>query len=407
MWLQKELVLPCGAVLKNRIAKSAMSENMSPTHHGPTEHIIHAYRRWALGGCGLVVTGNVMVDRNAIAEPGNVVVDDRSDFGLLQRWASAATHDGSHIWAQLNHPGRQAIGAANQEVRAPSPVKTSVKGLSFLFKRPKELSGDEIETLVERFGDTAGILKDAGFTGVQIHGAHGYLVSQFLSPLTNRRQDGWGGSLANRSRFVLDVYRNIRSKVGPDFPVGIKINSADFQRGGFSEEDSAQVVQWLDAEGIDLVEISGGTYERPAMTGALQKESTEEREAYFLAYADRVRSSLKAPLMLTGGFRTVEVMSRAVAEGSTDVVGLARPFALHPDLANRILRGDLSRVEMPSVKTGIRAVDDSGFVDIKWHEIQIHRVGRGESPDPGIPGRAVLRHELSTAVKFFKSRLPF
>ena len=407
MWLQKELVLPCSAVLKNRIAKSAMSENMSPRHHGPTEHLINAYRQWARGGAGLVVTGNIMVDRNALAEPGNVVVDDRSDFELLQRWASAATHKGSHIWAQINHPGRQAIGAANKDVRAPSSVKTSVKGLSFLFKRPKELSGDEIEGIIERFGDTASILKDAGFTGIQIHGAHGYLISQFLSPLTNRREDKWGGSLDNRSRFVLDVYKNIRSKVGPDFPVGIKINSADFQRGGFTEEESSKVVQWLDSEGIDLVEISGGTFERPAMTGTLQKESTKEREAYFMAYTEKVRMSLKAPLMLTGGFRTVEVMNRAIAERVTDVVGLARPFALHPDLADKMLRGDITHIEIPSVKTGIATIDNSGFVDIKWHEIQIHRMGRGESPDPGLGGRAVIRHDLSTAVRFFASKLPF
>lgn len=406
MHLQKEIALPCGTILKNRIGKSAMSENMSPTHHGPTEHLINVYRQWADGGPGLIVTGNIMIDRRAIAEPGNVVVEDRSDFSLLQQWARTAKHSGSHIWPQLNHPGRQAIGVANRETRAPSPVRTKVKGMSFLFKKPKQLSTEEITDIINRFGNTAAILKDAGFTGVQIHAAHGYLISQFLSPLTNQRKDAWGGDLESRSRFAIEVYRNIRSKVGDSFPVSIKINSADFQRGGFTKQESTKVVQWLDSEGIDLVEISGGNFERPAMIGALQKESTREREAYFMDYTAKVRTLLRAPLMLTGGFRTVDTMNRAVAEGFTDVVGLARPFALYPHLPTKILNGQIDSVIIPSIKTGIKFIDNTGFADIKWHEMQIHRIGKGEAPDVNVRGRAVLSHEFRTALKFLKSRLP-
>ncbi|MEL6988968.1 MAG: NADH:flavin oxidoreductase/NADH oxidase family protein, partial [Bacteroidota bacterium] len=328
MNLKNPITLPCGAVLKNRIAKSAMSENMSPKHHGPTKELIHAYERWAMGGAAMLVTGNVMIDRKALGEPGNVVVDDSRDFKLLEQWANAAKKHEVHIWPQLNHPGRQAIGAINKEVVAPSAIMTKVKGMQAMFKKPRALEEAEIYDLIDRFGNTAFIMKEAGFTGVQIHGAHGYLVSQFLSPLTNQRNDQWGGTLENRARFVVEVYKNIRAKVGVDFPVGIKINSADFQRGGFTNEESMEVVKVLGSLGMDLIEVSGGTYEAPVMIGDNRKQSTKEREAYFLDYVKKVRKQIDTPLMLTGGFRTVEVMESALKDGDLDIIGLARPFTL-------------------------------------------------------------------------------
>ena len=403
MNLQKEIILPCGVKLQNRIAKSAMSENMSPRHHGPTKALIHAYKRWVDGGSGLLITGNIMVDRNAVGEPGNIIVEDRSNFKLLQQWASIVKGTGVHLWPQLNHPGRQAIGFINKEVVAPSAVMIDVKGMAVMFKKPRALTEAEILDIINRFGDTAAILKEAGFTGVQIHGAHGYLVSQFLSPLVNHRQDRWGGSLKNRSRFVLEIYRNIRAKVGDSFPIGIKINSADFQRGGFTEEESMEVVQLLGAAGMDLIEISGGSYERPAMVGAEQKSSTQEREAYFLDYVKKVRRLLKTPLMLTGGFRTVATMERAITEGALDVVGMARPFTLYPDLSNRIFNGDLTRLDIPTPKTGIKLLDDSGFLDVKWHEIHIHRLGQGKDPNPKLSAYSVIGHNLSQTLKMLAS----
>ncbi len=407
MNLAKELLLPCGARLANRLAKSAMSENMSPSHHGPTSTLIHAYERWAQGGVGLSITGNVMIDRRAMGEPGNVIVDDKRDHEMLQQWASVVKHSPLHIWPQLNHPGRQALAAINKEVVAPSAVATKVKGMSALFKKPRALTEPEIFDLIDRFGRTARILKQAGFTGVQIHGAHGYLVSQFLSPLVNHRKDQWGGSLENRARFVLEVYRNIRAQVGADYPVGIKINSADFQRGGFTEEESMEVVKLLGAEGMDLIEISGGTYERPAMIGAVKKKSTQEREAYFLDYVKKVRRQVSNPLMLTGGFRTVATMERALADGELDVVGLARPFTLHPDLANRIFEGSLQRLDIPTPKTGIKALDTSGFVDTMWHEIHIRRLGEGKIPDPKLSAYSVIGHNLSATMKKLLNGFPF
>jgi len=399
MQLQRELILPCGAKLQNRIAKSAMSENMSPKHHGPTKAITHAYKRWADGGSGLIFTGNIMIDGNAVAEPGNVLVEDKSDFELLQQWANVVKDTGLHLWPQINHPGRQAIGAINTEVVAPSAIRANIKGMSAVFKQPRALTESEIFEIIDRYGNTAAILKEAGFTGVQIHGAHGYLISQFLSPLVNQRKDQWGGSLENRTRFVLEVYRNIRKKVGNNFPVGIKINSADFQRGGFTEEESMEVVQLLGAEGMDLIEVSGGTYEQPAMTGAGVKKSTLEREAYFLEYIKKVRKLLKTPLMLTGGFRTVATMERAIADSELDVVGLARPFTLYPDLPKQIFGGKLSHLDIPSPKTGIKFLDNGGLVDIKWHEIQIHRLGAGKNPNPNLSAYSVIRHNLSITMK--------
>jgi len=399
MHLQKELILPCGAKLQNRIAKSAMSENMSPKHHGPTKSIVRAYQTWADGGAGLIITGNIMIDQKAIAEPGNVLVEDKSDFELLQQWANVVKDTNQHLWAQINHPGRQAIGAINTEVVAPSAVKTNIKGMSSVFKMPKALTEPEILEIIDRFGNTAAILKAAGFTGVQIHGAHGYLVSQFLSPLVNLRKDQWGGNLENRARFVIEVYRNIRKKVGNSFPIGIKINSADFQRGGFTEEESMEVVLLLDAEGIDLIEVSGGTYEQPAMTGANQKKSTAEREAYFMDYVEKVRKLLKTPLMLTGGFRTVATMERAIINEELDVIGIARPFTLYPDLPNRIFAGNLTHLDVPTPKTGIKMLDNGGFLDIKWHEAQIHRLGEGKNPNPKLGAFSVIGRNLLATIK--------
>jgi 2,4-dienoyl-CoA reductase-like NADH-dependent reductase (Old Yellow Enzyme family) len=399
MNLQKELILPCGAKLQNRIAKSAMSENLSPKNHRPNKKIINAYQCWANGGAGLIITGNIMIDGKAIAEPGNILVEDKTDFDLLKQWARLVENTGLHLWAQLNHPGRQAIGMINKVVFAPSTVKTKVTGLSTMFKKPKALTEPEILDIIERFGNTASILKDAGFTGVQIHGAHGYLISQFLSPLVNLRTDKWGGSLENRARFVIEIYRNIRKKVGNNFPIGIKINSADFQRGGFTEEESMQVVQLLDKEDIDLIEVSGGTYEQPAMIGANVKESTKEREAYFIDYVKKVRKLVKTPLMLTGGFRTVDFMEKAIANKDLDVVGIARPFALYPDLPKLIFEGSLNKFDTSTPKTGIKILDNSGFVDLKWHEIQIHRMAKGKTPNSKISAYSVLWHHLSITIQ--------
>ena len=393
--------LPNGSILKNRIAKSAMSENFGTRYHAPSSGLIHAYRVWTKGNPGLLITGNIMVDSKALGEARNVVVEDYKHFKELKEWAKAVEGTGVHLWPQINHPGRQAFAAINREVFAPSAVPLKMGGASKMFKTPKALSENDIWNIIKRFGNTARIMKEAGFTGCQIHGAHGYLVSQFLSPNSNIRTDKWGGTLENRTRFVLEIYREIRSQVGLNYPIGIKINSADFQRGGFTEEESIDVIQLLGNEGIDLIEISGGTYEKPAMIKGNRKKSTIEREVYFLDYIEKARKITNTPLMLTGGFRSVTVMENALASSKLDIVGLARPFCLYPELANQIFNGSVKRFEAPIPKIGINLLDKLGGVELPWYELQIHRLGKGKLPKKDLSG--ILAFWFSVKSLFIKS----
>ena len=372
--------------MSNRIAKSAMSENIGTYSHAPTPTLINAYKVWAKGNPGLLITGNIMIDSRALGEPRNVVVEDYRHFDLVQEWAAAVKGTAVHLWPQINHPGRQAFSWINKEIVAPSAIPLKMGGASTLFRTPKPLEEEEIWALIKRYGTTARICKEAGFTGCQIHGAHGYLVSQFLSPLTNQRTDQWGGSIQNRTRFVTEIYKEIRLQVGADYPVGIKINSADFQRGGFTEEESMEVVKTLSELGMDLIEISGGTYERPAMVKGNRKQSTVEREAYFLDYIEKVRQKTDKPLMLTGGFRSIAVMEAALEAGKVDVIGLGRPFCLHPHLYNDIVAKRQKQFGAPVPKIGIALLDRIGGVELPWYEMQIQRLGRGQEPNPKLSG---------------------
>jgi 2,4-dienoyl-CoA reductase-like NADH-dependent reductase (Old Yellow Enzyme family) len=373
-----------GAVLKNRIAKAAMSEQLADGRHNPTARLERLYRVWAENDIGLLISGNVMIDREHLGEVKNVVLDDGSDLAAFRRWTAAASAQGTHFWAQLNHPGKQTPKMLTKEPVAPSAIALG-HGLEQAFNKPRALEDAEIIALIGKFARSALLAKEVGFTGVQIHGAHGYLVSQFLSPLHNQRTDRWGGSLENRLRFAVEVYRAIRAAVGPGFPVGIKLNSADFQKGGFSEEDSMQVVEALAREGIDMVEISGGTYESPAMVGAPQqpaKASTRQREAYFLAYAEKVRQRVATPLMVTGGFRSSAGVEAALAGGATDFIGLARPLAVEPGLASRLINDPGYRIDMKMPTTGSKLVDQMTFLAITWYEHQLARIGDGKRPLP-------------------------
>jgi len=378
MRLAEPLTLPCGAVLRNRILKSAMSEGLGTPAHAASAALPKLYERWARGGLGVAVTGNVMIDGRALGEPGNVVLEDDRHLEELRAWAQAGTTDGCDLWMQLNHPGKQAPRFLNAETVSPSAVGFG-KELSSAFPVPRALTEAEIEGLVARFGRAAGLAVQAGFTGVQIHGAHGYLVSQFLSPRHNVRTDRWGGSLENRARFVLAVYGAMREAVGPSVPVSIKMNSADFQRGGFDEDDSLQVMTWLQDAGIDLIEVSGGTYEAPAMTGV--KRSTREREGYFLDFVSRAKESLQVPLCVTGGFRTPAGMEQALEEGAA-MVGLARALCVQPELPRDVLAGKNVESKVRRLSTGIRAIDKTFPLDVLWYEVQLARMGEGDEPDP-------------------------
>jgi 2,4-dienoyl-CoA reductase-like NADH-dependent reductase (Old Yellow Enzyme family) len=386
--LQEEMILPNGVILSNRIAKSAMSENLSNKHHEPTPILINAYKTWAQSGAGLLITGNIMIDSEAIGEPRNVVVKNRKNIEILKEWAESVKGTNTNLWAQINHPGRQAMEQINSSLKAPSAVPLKTGGRKKTTKNvPEVLSENEILEIIEAFANTSIILKEAGFSGIQIHGAHGYLVSQFLSPYTNIRKDKWGGTLENRSRFVVEVYRKIRERVGENFPVGIKLNSSDFQKGGFSEEESMEVVKTLSKEGIDLIEISGGTYEAPVMMGK-RKESTIKREAYFIDYIEKVRKITNTPLMLTGGFRTTSVMRSAITSNKLDIIGIARPFAVFPNIGNEIFNESRANFTTKIKKTGVKAID--GMMNIIWYESQIKRIGQGKKPNLELSGWSVF-----------------
>ncbi|MES2909185.1 MAG: NADH:flavin oxidoreductase/NADH oxidase family protein [Pseudomonadota bacterium] len=394
--LAQTLTLPNGSVLPNRLAKSALSETLGTMDNRVTPALVRLYERWAKGGTGLLITGNIMVDRRALGEPGNVVIEDDRDLALLKAMADGVAHHGSRLWAQINHPGKQSPKGLNRENVSPSAIPFG-KQMQAFFDTPRELAEPEILDIISRFGRAAGVVKQAGFHGVQIHGAHGYLVSQFLSPKHNVRTDGWGGSAENRRRFVLAVYQAMRDAVGPDFPIGIKLNSADFQRGGFTEEESLATIQALAAVGIDLVEISGGTYEAPAMAG--KKTSTIEREAYFLEFAEKVRQHISTPLMVTGGFRTLSAMGKALNSGAMDIVGLGRPLCIEPDAPLRLLAGEETRHRVKMISTGIKQVDDMALMEVMWYVRQLHRMSRGENPKPNESALWSLLANLATNMR--------
>lgn len=380
------------ATLRNRFFKSAASEQLGDRNRNPKPGLATLYRTWARGGSGLVMTGNVMVDRTALGEPFNVVLDDDSDLDAFRAWAQAGTEDGTHLWMQLNHPGKQSPKQIVPEPVAPSAVPLG-PALSKGFNPPRALTDDEIIAIIGRFARAAALARETGFTGVQIHGAHGYLVSQFLSPHHNRRDDRWGGTLENRMRFVLEIYHAIRAATGPDFPIGIKLNSADFQKGGFSEDESMQVVRALQEAGIDLIEISGGTYEAPAMMrgrrGADPDSSTARREAFFLTYAAELRKTVSVPLVVTGGFRSRAGMEDALDSGATDMVGLCRPLILKPDLPRAALADPGFRYELHEPSTGIASLDKMTMIGLTWYEGQLWRLSKGQPTSTSLPPKLV------------------
>lgn len=379
--LAQPFALAHGDPLPNRLAKAALSEGLGRRDLSPGSRIRRLYERWADNGTGLIVTGNVMVDRTALGEAGNVAVEDERDLADLRAWASAAKAGGARVWVQLNHPGRQAPRTLTPRPVAPSAI--AVPGTGGLFATPRALTDDEVVDLVARFARTAGIVCRAGFDGVQVHAAHGYLISQFLSPVTNRREDRWGGDAEGRRRFLVEVVRAVRAEIGEHRSLSVKLNSADFQRGGFGEDDSLEVARVLADEGVDLLEVSGGTYSSAAMLGVdpSLKESTRRREAYFVDFAERVRREVPdLPLMLTGGFRTLGAMSEAVASGGVDVVGLGRPLTVEPHAPAGLLDGSVTSSQVRPRRSGIRTLDN--LTELVHYSVQMWRMADGRDPAP-------------------------
>ena len=404
--IEQPLPLPCGVTLANRLCKSAMTEGLAGPGGRATRAHQALYAAWAAGGAALHVSGNIMIDRRFLERAGNVVVEDESGLAELRAWAATVHAQGGVLWGQLSHPGRQCPRLVNLHPLAPSPIQLDLVGN---FGRPRAMTEEQILDVVARFARTAGVLKAAGFDGVQVHSAHGYLLSQFLSPRTNRRDDRWGGSLDNRARLLLESVRAVRAAVGAEFPVAVKLNSSDFVKGGFEPDECVQVVRWLSDAGIDLLEVSGGTYEQIEFFKAHAedeiRDSTRHREAMFLKYADAIKAVATMPVMVTGGFRTRAGMDDALRQGATDLIGLARPFCLDPAFPRRMLAGELEALPVSED----RLVLGRGFwgpnstsrhlqglnsqCQAGWYYTQIERLGAGLAPEPGLsPWAALLGH---------------
>ena len=391
----QSIVLPNGSTMKNRIAKAAMEENMASATHGPSSELLELYKAWAEGDAGLILTGNVMIDRRAMTGPGGVVLEDERDLGAFREWARTGQSRGAQMWVQLNHPGRQVMKSLGQETVAPSAVALDLGTFSKMFATPKEMTEGQIRDVITRFANASKIAEKAGFAGVQIHAAHGYLISQFLSPLTNLRADSWGGTLENRSRLLIETVKAVRSVVSPSFSVAVKLNSADFQRGGFDIGDAKHVVEMLNDLPVDLVELSGGSYEAPAMQGSTRDGRTLAREAYFLEFAGEIAATAKMPVMVTGGIRRIGVVQQVLDRGVA-MAGIASALAIRPDLPTRWEAGDDPRPEIPPVRWKSKALAATAYMAIVKY--QLRRLSRGMVPAPAVsPLKALLINQLNTA----------
>ena len=368
--------LPCGVTINNRLCKAATTERLCGRKGIPSNELVHLYKRWSGTNAGLLITGNFMVDRNHLESAGNVVVDSEVIHPELVELANAGNSLGNHTWSQIGHSGRQTSRFVNLRPKSASSVQLKKMGL---FGRPRAMSEADIQGVIKGFVTAAEVSKKAGFTGIQIHSAHGYLLSQFLSPITNKRNDQWGGSLENRSRLLLTIVHKTREALGADYPISVKLNSADFQRGGFTEDESFQVIQMLEDSGIDLLEISGGTYEKVVfflMNGDNAKESTKQREAYFIDFAERVRKKCSIPLMVTGGFRTHAFASRAIESGAVDMIGMARPFITNIHEIRGFIEGEVDDLTDLVIRTGIADLEETA--EAGFYARNIIRLAKGK-----------------------------
>ena len=403
--MSESFTLPCGQVVKNRVCKAAMTERIAKGNNLAHQGHANLYDRWAEGNIGILLTGNVQVDRKNLEGPANVVIDKsnyKEQYDALKAWSAAGTKDNTQLWMQISHAGRQTPGEINSSPLAPSDIGLKIPGKNY--GTPTPMTEEDILDVIDRFVFTAKIARETGFTGVQFHSAHGYLLSEFLSPDINNRTDAWGGSIENRARLHLEIINKCRKEVGEDFPISIKLNSADFQKGGFTADESIQVAQMLENAGVDIIEISGGTYEQPKLIGVddltinpkrseQRKESTIAREAYFLEYAQDIRKAVSLPLMVTGGFRTREGIEDALQSNVCQIVGIGRPLCADPYCVKKMITGELdvlpsfektlslgpSILSPSSPFTIIKVIN--AFGAMAWFYQQIKNMAKGLMPD--------------------------
>ncbi|MBC9880822.1 NADH:flavin oxidoreductase/NADH oxidase family protein [Bradyrhizobium sp. INPA01-394B] len=391
----EKLTLPNGSVIPNRIAKAAMEENMADADQAPSPELMQLYKSWADGEVGLIITGNVMVDARAMTGPGGVVLEDDRHLDRFKRWAETGRSRGAQIWLQINHPGRQMQANLGQKTFAPSAVALDLGKMSSRFAMPEAMTEDVIADVIRRFSRAAQLGEQSGFTGVEIHAAHGYLLSQFLSPLANRRTDVWGGPLENRARLLLEIVTAVRAKVSPGFAVAVKLNSADFQRGGFSTDDARRVVQMLNHLAVDLVELSGGSYEAPAMQGQSRDGTTLAREAYFLEFARDIKTVARMPLMVTGGIRRRAIADQVLDSG-VDMVGMGTALAINPHLPRDWRLGKDVAPEHPPITWKNKTL--ASLANMAVVKFQLRRLSRGGSPVPKVsPLWAFVLQQAATA----------
>ena len=402
--INESFTLPCGQVIKNRICKAAMTERIAKGNNLAHQGHANLYEIWAQGNIGISLTGNVQVDRRNLEGPANVAIDQnnyKDQYEALKAWSAAGTKNNTQLWMQISHAGRQTPGEINSSPMAPSDIGLKIPGKNF--GTPTPMTEEDILDVIDRFVFTAKIARDTGFTGVQFHSAHGYLLSEFLSPDINNRTDAWGGSIENRARIHLEIIKRCRQEVGEDFPISVKLNSADFQKGGFSPDESIKVAKMLENAGVDIIEISGGTYEQPKLIGVeasinakrseKRKESTIAREAYFLEYAQDIRKAVSIPLMVTGGFRTREGINDALQSNVCQIVGIGRPLCADPYCIKKMISGELETLPSfektlslgPSILspsspfTLIKVIN--AFASMAWFYQQIKNMAKGLMPN--------------------------
>ncbi|KND92471.1 NADH oxidase [Tolypocladium ophioglossoides CBS 100239] len=396
------ITLPCGLTFPNRLVKAALAEGWSDNDKLPSKELIRTYGTWADGGWGMVLTGNVQVDMTYLGTPEDNAFNDRIPRDQLlaswREWARATNRHGTPTLMQINHPGRQSmIGAGSRSVFAksiaPSPLPLRLgdgilaRAISALvFGTPREMTVPDIQDVIARFAETAKLAHEAGFAGVQIHAAHGYLLAQFLSASSNQRADAYGGTARNRARVVVEVIQAVRAAVPKDFCVGIKLNSVDHQ-SPLELQECIEQLEDVAAAGVDFLEISGGAYENPTMVldgnEPTQTASTLAREAFFLDFAKAIREKFShVPLVVTGGFRTRQGMEAAVREGACDMVGIGRPAVLNASLPKNIIfnaevkdgaaKVYARRVAVPWIakKLGMRAI--AGGAETTWYQKHMH-----------------------------------
>jgi 2,4-dienoyl-CoA reductase-like NADH-dependent reductase (Old Yellow Enzyme family) len=395
--LASPLELPSGQRLANRLVKSAMAEGLSDRSGDPSPAIIRLYERWGRSGAGLLITGNVHIDRRYRERATSMAIDGDSDLNGFRRMATVAKAEGAQVWMQLNHPGRQCPQGTPV---GPSEGRPVLRGSGYA--RPRALDVADLRDVIAAFARSASLALESGFDGLQIHAAHGYLLSSFLSARVNARCDDYGGSLRARARLLLEVLSAVRPLIGTDRTLAVKLNASDFETGGFDETDAMLVAQWCVEAGAQCIEISGGSYRRLVMAGETVRQRTSAATVpYFTDFASRLAAHVTVPVAATGGIRNASAIAAAL-QGGVALIGMARPFCVDPESPRSLLTNTVSDLEclasppLPWLKLlgphspSRRIRRYYAFASQAWYSEQIVRLAEGKGPDPAMSGRAAL-----------------